>query len=105
MVPHPPYSPDLAPCDFSIFPLLKSKLRGQRFTLRELEDVTSKELRSWNQDIFRKAIDKLPLRWGKCVQAEGDFFEGQHIQLPSDTEDSAAETSGNETDNEDPATD
>ncbi len=29
--PHPPYSPDLAPCDFFLFPKLKSKLCGRRF--------------------------------------------------------------------------
>ena len=29
-VPHPPYSPDLAPCDFCLFPKLKETLRGCR---------------------------------------------------------------------------
>ena len=29
-VPHPPYSPDLAPCDFCLFPKLKENLRGER---------------------------------------------------------------------------
>jgi transposase len=28
IVPHPPYSPDLAPCDFTLFPKLKMKLKG-----------------------------------------------------------------------------
>jgi len=31
VVPHPPYSPDLAPCDFFLFPKLKMKLKGRRF--------------------------------------------------------------------------
>jgi histone-lysine N-methyltransferase SETMAR len=31
IVPHPPYSPDLAPCDFALFPKLKMKLKGQHF--------------------------------------------------------------------------
>jgi histone-lysine N-methyltransferase SETMAR len=31
MVPHPPYSPDIAPCDFALFPKLKMKLKGRRF--------------------------------------------------------------------------
>jgi hypothetical protein len=26
----PPYSPDLAPCDFFLFPKMKLKLKGQR---------------------------------------------------------------------------
>jgi transposase len=28
IVLHPPYSPDLAPCDFTLFPKLKMKLKG-----------------------------------------------------------------------------
>jgi transposase len=31
IVPHPPYSPDLATCDFALFPKLKMKLKGRRF--------------------------------------------------------------------------
>jgi hypothetical protein len=31
IVPHPPYSADLAPCDFALFPKLKMKLKGRRF--------------------------------------------------------------------------
>jgi hypothetical protein len=30
-VPHPPCSPDLAPCDFALFPKLKVKQKGRRF--------------------------------------------------------------------------
>ena len=38
----PPYSPDLVPCDFWLFPKLKEKLRGYRYeTIEEMkEDVT-----------------------------------------------------------------
>jgi hypothetical protein len=31
IVPNPPYLPDLAPCDFALFPKLKVKLKGQHF--------------------------------------------------------------------------
>jgi len=30
-LPHPPYSPDLAPCDFILFPKLKTHLKGHNF--------------------------------------------------------------------------
>jgi hypothetical protein len=30
VVPHPPYSPDLAPCDFFLLPRMKSKPKGRR---------------------------------------------------------------------------
>ena len=34
-VPHPPYSPDLAPCDFWLFSKIKSELRRQCFFSRQ----------------------------------------------------------------------
>jgi hypothetical protein len=34
---HPHYSPDLAPCDFWLFPKLKTALKGQRFA--DLSDI------------------------------------------------------------------
>ena len=33
--PHPPYSPDLAPCDFFLFPNWKKSLVGHKFELNE----------------------------------------------------------------------
>ena len=38
-VPHPPYSPDLAPCDFWLFPMLK----------KNLEAVVMRQLRRWKR--------------------------------------------------------
>jgi len=35
VLPHPPYSPDLAPSDFYLFPELKEHLKGQRFSCDE----------------------------------------------------------------------
>jgi hypothetical protein len=35
VIPHPPYSPDLAPCDFFLFPKMKLKLQGRRFDITE----------------------------------------------------------------------
>jgi hypothetical protein len=31
VIPHPPYSHDLAPCDFFLIPKMKMKLKGLRF--------------------------------------------------------------------------
>ena len=35
VLPHPPYSPDIAPSDFYLFPKLKSSLRGTQFGSNE----------------------------------------------------------------------
>jgi histone-lysine N-methyltransferase SETMAR len=38
VIPHPPYSPDLAPCDFFIFQKMKLKVKGRRFdTIEEIQ--------------------------------------------------------------------
>jgi len=41
---HPPYSPDLAPCNFCLFPKIKSVLKGTHFVL--VENVEAKQRRS-----------------------------------------------------------
>ena len=41
-VPQPPYSPDLAPCDFWLFPKLKEKLRGCHYeTIEEMKEAVT----------------------------------------------------------------
>jgi transposase len=45
VVLQPPYSPDLAPADFFLFPKLKSTLNGRRFdTFDEIQKNLMKEL-------------------------------------------------------------
>ena len=47
VVPQPPYSPDLAPADFFLFPQLKSSLKGRRFqTVEEREENSIRDLRA-----------------------------------------------------------
>ncbi len=59
MVPHPPYSLDLAPCDYFLFPRLKSGLRGHRFrNLNDLKTAVSRELRpnQWRTSGVRSSV-------------------------------------------------
>jgi len=40
--PHPAYSPDLAPCNFYVFPKMKLRLKGQRFvSIEEIQAESS----------------------------------------------------------------
>ena len=72
-VPHPPYSPDLAPCDFSLFP----KHRDCRYeTIEEMKEVVTKVIDTLTQDNFHGAFQKLLERYNKCMAARGDYFEG-----------------------------
>ena len=72
-VPHPPYSPDLAPCDFCLF----SKLRGCRYeTIEEMKEAVTKVIDTLTQEDFHGAFKKLLERYNKCIATGGDYFEG-----------------------------
>ena len=73
-VPQPPYSPDLAPCDFCLFP----KLRGCRYeTIEETKEAVTKVIDMFTQEEdFHGAFQKLLERYNKCIAAGGDYFEG-----------------------------
>jgi hypothetical protein len=47
MVPHPPYSPDLSPCDFFLFPKFKFRLKGRHFgSVDNIQKVVTDQLRA-----------------------------------------------------------
>ena len=55
-VPQLPYSPDLAPCDFWLFP----KLRGCRYeTIEEMKEAVTKVIDTLTQEDFDGAVEKL----------------------------------------------
>jgi hypothetical protein len=58
IAPHPPYSPDLAPCDFALFPKLKMKLMGQRFeTVSDIQRELQAVLDSIKENDFHVAVE------------------------------------------------
>ena len=72
-VPHPPYSPDLAPCDFWLFP----KLRGRRYEkYEEMKEGVTKVTDTLTQEDFHGAFQNLLERYNKCIAAGEDIFEG-----------------------------
>ena len=76
-VPHCPYSSDLAPCDFCLFPKLKEKLRGCHYeTIEEMKESVIKVIDTLTQEDFHGAFQKLLERYNKCIAAGGDYFEG-----------------------------
>ena len=72
---HPPYSPDLSPCDYAIFGLLKKALRGKRFTS---EDDVKQYVRNWFTtqpwEFYETAIHCLVSQWDKCLNSQGQYF-------------------------------
>jgi len=57
VVPHPPYSPDLAPADFFLFPKTKTTLKGRHFqTIEEIQENAIGELRTITEITFQEAF-------------------------------------------------
>ncbi|EZA54943.1 Histone-lysine N-methyltransferase SETMAR [Ooceraea biroi] len=75
---HCPYSPDLSPNDFFLFPNIKYKMRGERFVSPEtaveafrtlFSEVTASE--------WKKCFENWFERMQKCIDLKGEYFEKQ----------------------------
>ena len=72
-VPHSPYSRDLGPCDFCLFP----KLRGSRYeTIEEMKEAVTKVIDTLTQEDVPGTFQKLLERYNNCIATGGDYFEG-----------------------------
>lgn len=73
---HPPYSPDLAPCDFNLFPKVKSVLKGTRF---ESVDAVKKKMADMLKQLTEidllHAVDQWQTRLQRCISANGEYIE------------------------------
>ena len=75
---HPPYSPDLAPNDFFLFPHIKNKLRGQRFsTPEEAVDAFKTHVLEVPHSEWKKCFENWFKRMQKCIDHHGEYFEKQ----------------------------
>lgn len=73
---HPPYSPDLAPMDFRVFPEIKASLRGRKFdSVQELRHATRDVIRSFDDQWYKETFAMWVSRHRKCVRISGDYVE------------------------------
>ena len=71
-VPHPPYSPDLLPCGFWLFP----KLNGCSYkTIEEMKEALTRVIDTLTQEGFHGAFQKLLGRYSKRIVAGEDSFQ------------------------------
>ena len=76
MFDHPPYSPDLAPSDYHLFPNMKTWLATQRFDDdAELQAGVNEWLKSQAATFYDDGINKLVHRYDKCLNLNGDYVE------------------------------
>ncbi|KAG5325168.1 MOS1T transposase, partial [Pseudoatta argentina] len=76
VLPHPPYSPDIAPSDFHLFRSMAHGLADRRFhSYEEAEKWIDSWIASKDMSFFRRGIHILPERWEKVVSSDGQYFK------------------------------
>jgi hypothetical protein len=73
-VPQPPYSPDLAPCDFFLFGYLKSQLEGKTFfDDNSLKTEVERILREIPITLLCSVMEDWVHRLNQCIESAGDY--------------------------------
>ena len=76
-LPHPPYSPDLAQCDFVLFPKLKTHLKEHHFgTVENVQAAATRALNKISSEDFLHCYEEWQQRWNRCIRLQGAYFEG-----------------------------
>jgi len=82
VVPQPPYSPDLSPCDFFLFVRLKHHLKWRHFvTLDNIQKIVTDELKGIPAEAFQHCYEQWKQRLRRCVAAQGNYFVGDNLDL------------------------
>ena len=77
VVSHLSHSPDLVPADVSLFPELKTTLKGRRFqTMEEIQENAIRELRTITESAFQEEFKQWKKGWERCIASRGGYFEG-----------------------------
>jgi hypothetical protein len=80
IAPHPPYSPDLATCDFALFPKLKTKLKRHFETMSDIQRQLQEVLNSIKENDFHGTSEAWIKQLDHCIYSQGHYFEGDGSQ-------------------------
>ena len=76
ILPYPPYSPDMAPPDFYLFPKLISHLRGSQYGSNEcVKEAVNEYLGDQEKVFYFEGIRKFRQRLAKCIALKVDYTE------------------------------
>ena len=76
LLPHAPYSSDLAPSDYFLFPNLKNGSVVEDLpTMKRWSLRLMAILRRTNGSYYKQAIEAIEHRWEKCIELKGDYVE------------------------------
>jgi histone-lysine N-methyltransferase SETMAR len=72
VIPHPPFSLDLTPCDFFLFLKMKLKLGGQCFgSIKKIQTILQNVVKTLTLKGFQKCFRSWKSHWNCCFIAKG----------------------------------
>ena len=75
VLPHPPYSPDIAPSDYYLFRSSQNHLNDKTFEHEaDLEKGLSEHFSFHSSAFFHRRIYELPERWRQVIESDGGYF-------------------------------
>lgn len=76
VIPHPPYSPDLLPCDYFLLPKLKIAIKeALHDDIESIQAAVTKVIEMIPHSDFSKSIHALVQRAKLCIDAQGTYFQ------------------------------
>ena len=76
IIDHPPYSPDLSPCDYFLSPKRKTAMKGAFYNdVSTIQAAVTQVLKNIPKIEFKKPMDKLVDRSKRCIELNGSYFE------------------------------
>ena len=75
-IPHPPYFPDISPCDFHAFRSSEMFCQERQFKMwKDLQDALADYMGSRTERFWSGGFEKLPERWTQIVRSQGKYFD------------------------------
>jgi [histone H3]-lysine36 N-dimethyltransferase SETMAR len=75
LIPHPPYSLDLAPSDYHLFRSMYHYLSGKNFNKpEEVKSSLEEYFASKPSSFYNNGIKNLVNRWKKVVESDGNYI-------------------------------
>ena len=76
VLPHPPWSPDLAPSDYHLFRSLRHHLCNKHHEdFDEIKADLTAFFELQSASFYKRGIELLPARWAKVVKNNGDYID------------------------------
>jgi histone-lysine N-methyltransferase SETMAR len=82
ILPYSPYSPDLAPSDFHLFPRLKKHLRGLCFWTDDVQEEVKWWLHLQDASFYHQHFESLIYCYGKCLNRYGNYIDKLTAYVP-----------------------